>query len=450
MAVDIAPRMYCSLVDDFAVKNGIGGSIDKTAELNRHLVSAVLFGDRLLVNDGHVLLNPALQRAVADRRCSPFRDLVEKGFVQIVSRSRRDFGELAQTMADQKIVTAKDLMRTEQYQSVLKPALELWSKKLEGNDRSFVDWPAPDTRFVYQDLAKRAFAALLSSESKYESQFEQFGRELGWTGTTEHKDAGVHVNGSKRVLDKGVASRTGWEETAKRMTARCALSADAAKVLMDAGHEVYNYMWGSVLTTPTTPIRIQGPSPRLLGDLDLNEGTLVSQPREPVNVFGPDEDFALRSMHGKWEKLAPFSDAGHELFEMKKDFNDTLVSYFTTTLVSEKQMQNAANDYGKALSRHFGGADKMAKGLVVVFSAVGIGGMFLTGGALAIAIGLGATIGGGAAPTKLARQRLLWRVSSPDHKRWITKCSGPRPISWFPFNPTVGEEMTRGVPDFLG
>ena len=121
-----------------------------------------------------------------------------------------------------------------------------------------------------------------------------------------------------------------------------------------------NYLWGGLLTTSTTPIRIQGPNPRLLGGLDLTEGTLVSEARKPVLLFRRMKHSHSSAMHGRWEKLDALCDDDHELSHAKKGISDTLISYYTTNQVSEKQMQKVATVYGKALSRHFGGADKVA------------------------------------------------------------------------------------------
>ena len=49
---------YCGLLDDFSLRHG-DLAIKSLDQLNEHLVAAVLFGSKLVINDGHVLLHAA-------------------------------------------------------------------------------------------------------------------------------------------------------------------------------------------------------------------------------------------------------------------------------------------------------------------------------------------------------------------------------------------------------
>jgi hypothetical protein len=54
---------YTGLVDDFAQKYG-DACIQTLDDLNNHLIAAVLTGHPLLINDGHIIMHPAIREAV--------------------------------------------------------------------------------------------------------------------------------------------------------------------------------------------------------------------------------------------------------------------------------------------------------------------------------------------------------------------------------------------------
>jgi hypothetical protein len=80
-------RAYCGLLDDFAIRHRDGHPIAKLEDLSNHLVFSVIAGDPLIVNDGYLLQSSAVRDAIMYPDRSPFRRLVECGFVRIMSRN---------------------------------------------------------------------------------------------------------------------------------------------------------------------------------------------------------------------------------------------------------------------------------------------------------------------------------------------------------------------------
>src|SRR5688500_14780641 len=101
---------YYGLLDDFALRHNYNGvarsSVD---ELNGDLIMAVLFGDPLLINDGYILNHSAAQEAITYPNRSPLRNLVENGYVKILTRNDGNLADTAHAMAANKIDSAKNL-----------------------------------------------------------------------------------------------------------------------------------------------------------------------------------------------------------------------------------------------------------------------------------------------------------------------------------------------------
>src|SRR5256885_10799991 len=113
--------LYSGLFDDFAARNSDGRTVTTVDGLNHLLLTSVLFGDALLINDGYVLQNAALKAAILEAKASPFESLVRCGFVRILTRNDRDLGALARDMADRDISSAKRLLQNADFLTAYQP-----------------------------------------------------------------------------------------------------------------------------------------------------------------------------------------------------------------------------------------------------------------------------------------------------------------------------------------
>jgi hypothetical protein len=114
---------YSGLLDDFSLRFEDYCIVD-TISLNRRLINAVLIGDPLLVNDGYVIMSPALRSAITEPPGSPFCDLVENGFVRILTRNKADLEGLADNMAKQAIGNTHQLVQDDFYRNKFQPSLK--------------------------------------------------------------------------------------------------------------------------------------------------------------------------------------------------------------------------------------------------------------------------------------------------------------------------------------
>jgi len=424
----MSPLMYCGLLDDFAVNHGIGHPIKSVSGLNSHLIHSVLFGDPLAVNDGHVLMNEAVQTAVLNPKKSPFRRLVENGYVQILSRNARSLGTLADFMAEQKVVSAQRLLDDPYYANSLKPALTSWSAELSKliPCNPFLDWPSIQTNYVYRDVATKALDSLKEAEPRHLADFTRFEHALG----------------------DQIKSRTGWEETVKALRRENGLAPAPARLLIHTANEAYNYMWGCLLTTTSSAARIQTSPPRLLGWMDQPVGDLATHPRNQIELFVPDGAFADRAVADRWSRLDAFSNSQHDVSRAKADFISTLTCYYTTGEISHVQMKEAAKAYSKALSQHFGHSGAVATGVGLVIGALGIAGGIAFAGAPAIAIAVGTWVVGPAVATKWVRKKLLWRVAAPNPHGWIEEQRSAT-ASWFELNKNAAHQAVKDAPVFV-
>ena len=103
-------RAYCGLLDDFAARNKDPLAIGTLAELNNHLISSVIVGDPLLINDGYLVMNPRDPRGDREPEEESVPGAGPKRIHQVVTRNGGDLPGLAQLMADQNIESARKLM----------------------------------------------------------------------------------------------------------------------------------------------------------------------------------------------------------------------------------------------------------------------------------------------------------------------------------------------------
>ncbi len=258
---------YLGLVDDFAIRHRDGHPIHTLKELNDHLVHAVIVGDPLLINDGYLLMNKAVQEAIVRKDASPFRGLVECGFIRVLSRNGGRLERLAEKMADDNISSAEAMLSTDEYRSNYYPALEAWCAALnDGHHTWFRPWPKLKTHQAFGQLGTLVLDQITKLKSSDGKQARYFQEMLG---------------------DK-VRSRTAWEETSNTLKNNQVITSQTHHQLMAAANEAYQYSWGCLLTEEDTPIRVATRTPRYLGNFDQRIGEIRDRSTSNVKVFGPD------------------------------------------------------------------------------------------------------------------------------------------------------------------
>ena len=200
---------YSGLLDDFSLRFEDYGIVDVTV-LNRRLINAVLIGDPLLVNDGYAIMSPKLRSAVTEPDRSPFCNLVEGGFVKILTRN---------FMA-----------------------------------KSFRHWP-PIDRVDVSEIFDRTATAAYNAMAERGDVSRSCSRSVSWK---------VSMRRSRVRSNIAERSGKGRGQAPRRGTALQGLHLR----LMQVASEAYQYAWRCALSEPRHPVRVQTQAPRYL-DFDL-------------------------------------------------------------------------------------------------------------------------------------------------------------------------------------
>ena len=385
-------RAYCGLLDDFAIRHHDGHPIKTLDQLNEHLIFTMIAGDPLVINDGHLLLNPAIREAIMRPEDSPFRQLVECRFVRILSRNGGAIERLAEEMANRNITSAQQLVGDRRYREEYQPALAEWSAVLNsGFLDSFRAWPKHDTGYVYGKMGSTIIDALLDRSAKLRPEIEVFVETLG--------DA--------------VRARTAWEDTARSLRERDLLSPIVSQQLMAGANEAYQYAWGCALADAQNPTSVQTRVPRFLSELDLSEPAPTADVRSPVTVFVPNLTPALKGVAGQWDELALAASPASEANRAKREYLTALSKYFAgDESVTHEQMKDLARGYSQTLASTFGRkkTKKARIGVDVTFAALSVAGSIALTGPVGVAIGVGLTAAGLGASHASPAQKLIARL----------------------------------------
>jgi hypothetical protein len=423
-------RAYCGLLDDFAVRQRDGRPITTVSELNDHLALAMIAGDPLVVNDGYLLNNPALQRAIIEPESSPFCALVEAGFVKILSRNDGAVEHLANLMADQGIASAQRLVADPRYVGKYQPALARWSAHLNsGFFDWFRSWPAHRTDAVYRKLASESLDLLADQAVADLEGLELFRGELG----------------------DGIGSRTAWEDTAEMLVRDEKLASGAHRQLMATANEVYQYTWGCVLADKNNPMSVQTRLPQLLSGLDRRAGDQAVEARDPVSLFAPDIRVARKGIDRQWDRLVQSVNTASVANKAKREFLTKLAMYNAGGDVNEKQIKEAAREYSEVLAQSFGHDKRVQVGLDLSFAAVAIGtSVAALTGPVGLAIGVGVTAGGVMASHVTPVHNLFNRLGQTRPTKWIRDVRRVEhtATSTFELDLAAATSVLEGIPRF--
>jgi hypothetical protein len=426
-------RAYCGLLDDFAIRHHDGHPIETLDQLNEHLLFTMIAGDPLVINDGHLLQNPAVREAILRPDASPFRQLVKCRFVLILSRNGGAIERLAEVMANENITSAEQLLEDHRYREEYRPALAKWSEELNsGFFDWFRAWPKHRTDHVYGKMGSTIIDALLDRGAELRPEIEVFVETLG--------DA--------------VRSRTAWEDTARSLRGKDLLSPVAFEQLMAGANEAYQYAWGCALADAQNPTSVQTRVPRFLSELDLTEAEASADTRRPVTVFVPRLEPALKGVAGQWDELARAASPASEANGAKREYLTALSKYIAgDESVTHKQMKDLAREYSQTLARTFGHkkTKRVQTGVDVTFAALSTAGSIALAGPVGVAIGVGITASGLGASHVPPVQKLIARLGQTQPRKWIREVpvdEAARMTSAFALKPSAAQDVLDGVPLF--
>jgi hypothetical protein len=132
---------YCGLFDDKVNDYPWGDRGISLAYINEELVMQALLRPAMALNDGYLMHYDAGRTALINRRQSPLRDLIEAGFIVILSRNDGKLHEMPKKVAE-RVPSYKRLLRSATW-----PELERELKKLSEDEpfkRQIERWPRVD------------------------------------------------------------------------------------------------------------------------------------------------------------------------------------------------------------------------------------------------------------------------------------------------------------------
>lgn len=440
MALSSEETTYVGLVDDFAV-NHDDVCVRSVEQLNDYLIKAVLAGYPLLINDGHMIMHPAIRQAILTPARSPLLNLIKTGYVKILTRNGGDLEQLADEMAAEGITSAQDISARDEFTKQYLPALRQTMSKLRRGDlNKFLEpWPVLYTSIIFHRLTKAVL--------------ESIDEALVASGELTELDA-LH-----RFRDKFESGRkhrrTDWENAAQVLCAQGKLSQPLRQELMHAGNEAYQYSWGCALSSGNRPIRIATRAPKHL-NLDVTIGEPVGLTAAQMETYVPNFKLAKRKIGDNWSKLANLTEEGREEYYAKIEFRRSLEDYYRSQGSADDRsvIEQANKKYSKILLNHFksegrarlifgvtGGLVGAAAGvpLAPVIPAVAAAGV-----ALAITV---AFVGADAVGVPEA----VMKITGPHRRRWLVGVDlGSRPdiASSFQIHQSEADKYRRGVRRF--
>ncbi len=419
---DFAPEdvpAYAGLLDDFSLRFDTHG-IKDVPELNRRLISAVLVGDPLLVNDGHVIMNPAVRTAVTKPRKSPFCGLVDSGFTKILTRNDAKLEQLADDMADDAISSAKKVVTTDWYRKTYQPALARFMKAARRHEfgRSFRSWPERVAiSGTFANAAETAYQAMVQSGQLPKGDLHRF------------YDA-FHAGNLQR--------RTEWEAAGSSLRLNESISDQLFGQLMQTASEAYQYAWGCALDEPTRPVRVQTRAPRWL-EVDQEVGrehlTGPAEKRQ-VAVEVPVLDIAIKQASvSHWKPLIA-ATKDDEFLHHKRNFRRAADAYYGTG-DNRELLDEAAANYTDFLRKYFINRPRFTLTYGLCNASVGAG-VGLVVGPLGAAVGAAVGLGIGAI-TSVADSRgfpdFLIKISPTFGRPWLDLSVSSPPRSSFRIDP---------------
>jgi hypothetical protein len=209
MSPDIIRRAdfyYVGAFDD-EIQRYNKAALDLTT-INEILSQAALYGGRLLINDGYLLLYPAGRLALVARTASPLLDLIDAGYVRLYSRNDGHLAEMPLQM--QHIKTYEDLVKSPEWID-LKKNLERLEMHIKEKG-AFENWPKVNVGPGFQRLVNAAFEGLdrrsfeghltpkqadrvLEDFNSILNSAPKLGARQAWTQSYERPDFGISESG---------------------------------------------------------------------------------------------------------------------------------------------------------------------------------------------------------------------------------------------------------------
>lgn len=269
-APDATGFNYLGTIDDVAVRYPWRFKLTESA-LNHSLLTQVIDGRPVLLNDGYLVQHAIARQAVTDRQ-SLLWELMRVGYVRVMSRGGGRYGlaEMPERMA--KIGSFDDLVH-DRIPGVdwrtLRKDLDDVDRLLRGRGH-LLDWPAFESASGFQAFARR----VLDRGSHPRS-----------LGMGRHVRPEVLTDFLQRFIEEiekdPVGPRDTWEKLARRLANQPGVTDDAqafVRVLMNFATETYHYNMGVMLGAHYgVPVSVETQTSAAFDDLLVRPDVLVDE-----------------------------------------------------------------------------------------------------------------------------------------------------------------------------
>ena len=261
---------YLGTIDDVAVRHPWRFKLTESA-LNHSLITQLLDGRPVLLNDGYLVHHPLARQAVLDRN-SLLWELMRVGFVRVMSRGGDDYTLAEMPYRMSKVQSFFDLVH-DQVKDVrwkeLRAALEETDQELRARGH-LIQWPAFESGSGFQAFAQR----ILDRDSSP--------RSLGMGRHVRHEVLREFLQRYLvKIASDPVGPRDTWEKLAQRMSKQEGKTEDAKAFvtsLMNFATETYHYNMGVMLSAHyKVPVSVETQTSPAFDDLMVRPDILVDE-----------------------------------------------------------------------------------------------------------------------------------------------------------------------------
>lgn len=357
---------YLGTFDDVVQRYPWAAPVNE-AYLRIMIVRHVLFGGRLLLNDGYLVMHPLLQRALVQGAKNPLLGLIDEGFLAVLS-SKDDIVSSIEARASSGVESFVKL-RDSPVWAEMAPTLSAVSNRLRER-KLFLSWPRKDMG--------SGFAAAMSRARGPDDAPRPL-PDIGLDRTPKGVAERVFGRFQETAARTTEALRTRWENIAQEEVDRAFMldKRKAMRELMGLANEAYHFNFASCLSAERE--EVVGVETRYSEAFD----ELLDTPEidfDRLRGFAP-----LKTPHHPAlfdaAKLRDFIVEGYPSFRKKAAYLDAQ-SRFLSGRIDGRQFEDASTEYARHIGEYFGADYKSDRQSFMVslalFSGATVAGLALT------------------------------------------------------------------------
>jgi hypothetical protein len=324
---------YAGTLDDVLLRYPWPNVKVTRRNLDLQLFYSVATGTPLLINDGYLVLNPACQDALGDRR-SPIRVILQAGYLKILSRTPTNSLEtMVLEGAKHGISSYANLVDSPSWVQI-RESLARTDQDLEGKD-CFAGWPRIDLTGSYRVLMEKL--------SKLDH------KKRGLIGVNRDVFQRVYDLFENELCKDASKPRTKWEDLVMQKVA----SARARDSLMQMANEVYHHNFGIGLSArpprelENTQIAVQSRTSEPFSNLyeSYSPRDLDSPDRVPRIILPKGVDYSDGNL------IHPFLDFGDSLCKRRHAYLRSRAEWQNGACGID-EFENATADYQNAIDEY--------------------------------------------------------------------------------------------------